>query len=114
MELQFIDSVKKIVYKIKENNFFMGLFSLVWFMLRTGMKPSRANYPCQRAASLNGYFWLTAYVVPLFVLPQKKTMKLNKKFMIAISVIAICSIAFVSIFIVSAISTPFSSFVFLF
>jgi uncharacterized protein (DUF362 family) len=98
MELQFIESVKKIVYKINENSFFIGLFSLVWFMLRTGMKPSRADYPCQRAASMNGYLWLTAYFVPLFVLPQKKTKKLNKKFMIAVAVIAICSITFVGVF----------------
>jgi hypothetical protein len=29
----------------------MGLLSLIWFLVRVGPKPSRAAYPCQRAAA---------------------------------------------------------------
>lgn len=36
-----------------------GLFSLAWFLIRVGPKPSRAAYPCQRAAApLAGGFLL--------------------------------------------------------
>ena len=37
----------------------VGLFSLLWFLIRVGPKPSRAEYPCQRvAAPLAGGFVL--------------------------------------------------------
>ena len=46
------------------NSFLIGLFSLLWFLLRTGTKPSRACYPCQRAAAANVHVWLTTLVFP--------------------------------------------------
>ncbi len=33
--------------------FFFGVASLLWFLFRTGTKPSRIRYPCQRAALAN-------------------------------------------------------------
>ncbi len=45
--------------------FIVGLASLIWFLLRTGTKPSRIQYPCQRAALTNASLWLAIYVVPL-------------------------------------------------
>jgi len=45
--------------------FVIGLLSLLWFILRTGTKPSRINYPCQRAALANIHLWLTIYIMPL-------------------------------------------------
>ncbi len=46
--------------------FVVGLLSLAWFVFRTGTKPSRAAYPCQRVAAANGTAWLATYVLPLF------------------------------------------------
>ncbi|MGD0726754.1 MAG: hypothetical protein ABSB63_14475, partial [Spirochaetia bacterium] len=31
----------------------VGIASLLWLLLRSGMKPSRAAYPCQKAALAN-------------------------------------------------------------
>jgi len=45
---------------------FIGLASLIWFLIRVIPKPSRASYPCQRAAfPIASAFvvWLTAVVV---------------------------------------------------
>src|SRR5690348_177382 len=45
---------------------FAGLMSLLWFLIRVIPKPSRAAYPCQRAAFplASGFVvWLTAVVV---------------------------------------------------
>jgi len=47
------------------STFVVGLLSLAWFALRTGTKPSRAAYPCQRVAATNGTAWLATYVLPL-------------------------------------------------
>lgn len=45
--------------------FVVGLLSLAWFFFRTGTKPSRAAYPCQRVAAANGAAWLATYVLPI-------------------------------------------------
>lgn len=58
----------------------IGLFSLLWFIFRTGTKPSRAVYPCQRIAAANSYLWLSVYVFPIFrAIGQKVHRKINWK-----------------------------------
>ena len=49
------------------SSFVIGLASLVWLLLRSGPKPSRAIYPCQRMAAANASAWLGAAVVPLLL-----------------------------------------------
>jgi hypothetical protein len=46
-------SVRHFFHKIQHNFFLVSLASLVWLILRTGTKPSRIAYPCQRAAAAN-------------------------------------------------------------
>jgi len=52
--------------------FVVGLLSIVWFLVRTGTKPSRAAYPCQRVAAANGYLWLAAYIAPVLVRTRRR------------------------------------------
>jgi len=63
--------IKRSLHRIKQNSFLIGLLSLIWFIFRTGTKPSRAVYPCQRAAAANSYLWLTVSVLPLFAVSKK-------------------------------------------
>ena len=42
--------------------FFFGLASLLWFIFRTGTKPSRIVYPCQRAALTNSSMLLSVSI----------------------------------------------------
>ncbi len=42
----------------------VGLASLLWLLLRTGLKPSRAAYPCQQAAMANTSAWLGTLALP--------------------------------------------------
>jgi uncharacterized protein (DUF362 family) len=44
--------------------FLIGLASLLWFLIRTGTKPSRAAYPCQKAALANATAWLGTLALP--------------------------------------------------
>lgn len=50
--------------------FFIGALSLVWFLFRTGTKPTRAVYPCQRVAvdtvSMSAQTLLPAAITSLF------------------------------------------------
>ncbi len=82
--------------KLRKNAFLIGLLSLLWFILRTGTKPSRAVYPCQRAAAANSYLWLTVYVLPFLSLASKKVSAIfNRKVLTIISLaVIITSVAF--------------------
>ena len=42
----------------------IGLGSVLWLLVRSGTKPSRLRYPCQRAAASAGSLWLGAFVFP--------------------------------------------------
>jgi hypothetical protein len=54
------------IHKLKSSSFLIGLLSIVWLVVRTGRKPSRAVYPCQQAASINGNMWVITYIMPIF------------------------------------------------
>lgn len=55
-----------LLYKLQNNFFLIGILSIVWLIIRTGRKPSRASYPCQQAAAFNGNLWMATYIVPFF------------------------------------------------
>jgi hypothetical protein len=50
--------------KVWYGSFLLGIASLLWFLIRTGTKPSRAAYPCQRAALANASAWLGTLALP--------------------------------------------------
>jgi hypothetical protein len=54
-----------LAYKNEINNkslFLFGVLNLLWFLFRTGTKPSRVVYPCQRAALANSSVLLSASI----------------------------------------------------
>jgi hypothetical protein len=57
---------KVLLCKLRDNFFIIGMLSIVWLVLRTGRKPSRASYPCQQAAAFNSNLWIATYVAPIF------------------------------------------------
>lgn len=77
--------------KLKLVSFFLGLAALAWFLIRVIPKPSRASYPCQRAAfPLASAFviWLTGVVSSMFGLKY-----LGRKFSHKQWIVAVCSVA---------------------
>ena len=50
--------------------FLLGLASLVWYLLRSGLKPSRAVYPCQQAARLYAELWMVTYLLPVYAVAK--------------------------------------------
>ncbi|MFC2078393.1 DUF362 domain-containing protein [Candidatus Bipolaricaulota bacterium] len=68
--------IRQFWISLTHSAFVIGLLSLVWFVLRTGTKPTRAAYPCQRAAAASSTAWLAAYVVPF--LPFVRVLKERK------------------------------------
>lgn len=68
----------------------IGLFALLWFLLRVIPKPSRATYPCQRAAfPLASAFiiWLTGLLTSMFTVKYLQKILVKYRF-----VVMICSV----------------------
>ncbi|MDF1567527.1 MAG: DUF362 domain-containing protein [Spirochaetaceae bacterium] len=45
--------------------FVIGIASLLWLLVRTGPKPSRVAYPCQRMAAANAAMWMSMFFLPI-------------------------------------------------
>lgn len=90
--------------KLKVLSFFLGLGALIWFLIRVIPKPSRATYPCQRAAfPLASAFviWLTGMVSGIFGLKY-----LGRRFSHNYRIVAVCSIALAFVWVVGWLLFP--------
>jgi hypothetical protein len=67
----------------------IGLLSLIWLILRTGLKPSRAAYPCQRAAMANSYLWLTTYVFSLIPIGREGIGSITRKKLLTVAFVLV-------------------------
>jgi len=56
--MTLISQIKIFAKKLAENTIIIGLVSLFWLLYRSGTKPSRIAYPCQKAAAANCYSFL--------------------------------------------------------
>jgi len=45
--------------------FIFGVICIIWFLFRTGTKPSRVEYPCQQASIAGANLWMAVYLFPL-------------------------------------------------
>jgi len=75
--------------KLDKSNeiFFVGLLSLIWLVLRTGLKPSRALYPCQRAAMANSYLWATTCALSLVSKGREGIGSIGRKKFLAVVIV---------------------------
>lgn len=86
----------------KISAFALGLAALLWFLLRVIPKPSRATYPCQRAAfpiASTFVIWLSAVLVSMFGFKQLKLKFENHKILLALTS-ALSMIVFIAWFTV--------------
>jgi len=73
-----VEKLKKFFNKILNNSWLIAFFSLVWLVLRTGVKPTRVIYPCQQVARANLYVFGLPAVAP-FWLRLKRCKKFRLK-----------------------------------
>ncbi len=86
-----------LIRRFRESFFLFGLACLVWYVVRTGAKPSRASYPCQRAAAANANIWAVTYVFPLFSVDTWKGLRRRWKHLLVIVVAVALSAGYMSI-----------------
>jgi len=58
---------RRVIHWFRHNLYFFifGVLCIVWFLFRTGTKPSRIEYPCQQASIAGANLWLVVYLLPL-------------------------------------------------
>lgn len=58
---------RRVAHWIYHNLHFLifGGVCIIWFLFRTGTKPSRIVYPCQQASLAGAHLWIAAYLLPL-------------------------------------------------
>ena len=77
-------------HRIQNNFFVIGILSIVWLVVMTGRKPSRASYPCQQTAALNGNLWIATYIVPIVSgVQQNKAGFFQRKKTLAVAAVVI-------------------------
>ncbi len=57
--------INRLIHQLRHSFFLFGLLSILWFLFRTGTKPTRMSYPCQQASAATSGLWLTCYALPL-------------------------------------------------
>ena len=62
-----LGETRKFLEKTFNCYFLFGLLSLAWLVVRTGTKPTRAVYPCQKVAAANAASWVTLFMIPFLV-----------------------------------------------
>ncbi|MFH1260221.1 MAG: DUF362 domain-containing protein [Elusimicrobiota bacterium] len=89
--------LKELTGKAGKSLFFVGSTSLLWLVVRSGLKPTRMAYPCQQAAALNlGLFSCAAafyFHNIIHILKHKR--KILLKYCLGISVIVLLIISLV-------------------
>jgi hypothetical protein len=70
VECKYRKKKPKLLRKLEGNLLFISLISLLWFLFRTGRKPSRIVYPCQQAALAQ----FSSYFIAFFPLATIKGM----------------------------------------
>ncbi|MCX8162871.1 MAG: DUF362 domain-containing protein [Candidatus Bathyarchaeota archaeon] len=64
----------------KRKFFFVGLLSLIWLVFRSGTRPSRIVYPCQRVALANVQLWFLLYIAPLICVGRSLSISSIRRF----------------------------------
>lgn len=55
--------IKHLLHKLEKSAFIISLIALFWFLFRTGTRPTRLAYPCQRIAAAQSISYF-GYIVP--------------------------------------------------
>jgi Domain of unknown function (DUF362) len=90
--------IKVLMHRARHSFFLFGLLSILWFIFKTGTKPTRMNYPCQQASAAGGSLWLTTYAMPLVLAMRSPNDQKSKSKMVTLAgiLLVLASLLYVS------------------
>ena len=81
---------------IKTNFIVIGIGSLIWLIIRSGSKPSRITYPCQKVAANNSIFFFGSIALP-YLIHRIKPLRFKIKWRyIVVSLLALLLLIFIN------------------
>ena len=86
-----------LLRRFKDNFFLFGLGCLIWYLVRTGTKPSRAVYPCQQSAAYNANLWIATYLTPVLGFVEYDRVRMRWKTVVLILLIGLGSYGYMSL-----------------
>ena len=75
--------------RFRDNFFLFGLCCLVWYLVRTGSKPTRAVYPCQQSAAFNANLWVATYLTPFLGFVEYDRVRMQYKTVVVVILIGL-------------------------
>ncbi len=87
--------IHNFIHMVRRHGLLLGVLSLSWLLLRSGMKPSRISYPCQQAAKANVLASLTIIGVPILAAVQTGDRWLDRRWFVAALIMVV---AFVGVY----------------
>jgi len=103
-------SIDKLVHKARHSFFLFGLASILWFIFRTGSKPTRMSYPCQQASAASGSLWIASYMLPIFLAAESQGRQIGRKRMAIAGSMMILFLLLSSSFLSSSLFSFYGSF----
>jgi len=74
-----LNRVKEFLRHLMKKPYFLGFISLLWLLFRSGTKPSRITYPCQRAsAAISFHLLIYPLLMPILIF-LKKFLKISSR-----------------------------------
>jgi hypothetical protein len=90
----------------------LGILSLIWLIVRTGTRPTRMTYPCQRAALANATVLLGGVTIPIaarlprYVLRDRTERAWVKKVVGAIEIVAAAAVVVAIVLTLTGLGGP--------
>ena len=75
--------------RLRDHFFIYGFLCLVWYLLRTGTKPSRAVYPCQQSAGFVAHLWTLTYAAPVLAAVESDRFRIHWKTVVLVLLIGV-------------------------
>lgn len=98
--------MKHLIKKVRHSPFYIGIASLLWLLYKSGTKPDRMRYPCQKAAAANVTMFLFPILsVYVYKLKQFCRQKFNLKKILKTCIIV--SLLFISVLIIEFLCNNF-------
>jgi len=87
----------RLFQRFRDNFFIFGLLCLIWYAVRTGLKPSRANYPCQQSAAGYADLWVSMYLTPFLGFVEFDRVRLRWKTIVVVILLGVGAYGYMSL-----------------
>jgi hypothetical protein len=87
----------RLLQRFRDNFFLFGFLCLLWYVFRTGLKLSRASYPCQQSAAGYADLWLSTYLTPFLGFVEFNRVRMQWKTIVVVLLLGVGAYGYMSL-----------------